>query len=273
MKKHLILILPLLLSCAKKTVEIDIERIDVGDVISRVIDAEGSVNSVKGLASVKIESPFNNVSYKQVTIAEEPNLLRLEAIAPFGRTVGMIISNGEKIYVISAEERNEFDNLEEFDFSYFYPDLPVKITLKNLVNLFLGRLPEEPDFINSQVLLGTDDGRVVLTLFKGRKKESVLWVNPLNYRISKAMITLENGSTATCEFEDFIDVGNGTQIPRRIELRVDEYSISLKYDRDVDVNTDIDRNLFKPQPALAGLKKNSPNLIINNRMFLDSRVF
>jgi outer membrane lipoprotein-sorting protein len=273
LKKHLILILPLLLSCAKKTVEIDIESIDVGDVISRVIDAEDSVNSVKGLASVKIESPYNNVSYKQVTIAEEPNLLRLEAIAPFGRTVGMIISNGEKIYVISAEERNEFDNLEEFDFSNFYPDLPVKITLKNLVNLFLGRLPEEPDFINSQVLLGTDDGRVVLTLFKDRKKESVLWIDPLNYRISKAMITLENGSTATCAFEDFIDVGNGTQIPRRIELRVDEYLISLKYDRDVDVNTDIDRNLFKPQPSFAGLKKNSPNLIINDRMFLDSRVF
>lgn len=273
MKKHLILILPLLLSCAKKTLEIDIERIDIGDVISKVIAAGESVNSIKGLASVNIESPYNNVSYKQVTIAEEPNLLRLEAIAPFGRTVGMIISNGQKVYVISAKERNEFDNLEEFNFSYFYPDLPVKITLKNLVNLLLGRLPEEPDFMNSRVLLGVDEGRVVLSLFKGTRKESVLWINPLNYRISKAVMTLENGSTATCEFEDFIDVGNGAQIPRRIQLRVDEYLISLKYDSDLDVNTEIDRDLFKPQPSFAGLKKYSSNLIINNRTFLDSRVF
>jgi outer membrane lipoprotein-sorting protein len=261
------------LSCAKKTLEIDIQRFDIRDVISKVMGAESRVSSVKGLASVKIESPYSNVSYKQVTIAEEPNLLRLEAIAPFGRTVGMIISNGQKVYVISPEERNEFDNLEEFDLSYFYPDLPVKVTLKNLVNLFLGRLPEEPDFINSRALLGADDGQVVLSLFKGGKKESVLWINPLNYRISKAMITLENGSIATCEFEDFIDVGNGTQIPRRIELRVDEYLISLKYDSDVDVNTDIDRNLFKPEPALADLKKYRPNLIIDNQTFLDSRVF
>ncbi len=273
MKKHLILILPLLLSCAKKTLEIDIKRFDIRDVISKVRGAEDSVNSVKGLASVKIESPYDNVSYKQVTIAEEPNLLRLEAIAPFGRTVGMIISNGQKVYVISAEERNEFDSLEEFDLSYFYPELPVKITLKNLVNLFLGRLPEEPDFINSRVLLGGDDGRIVLSLFKGAKKESVLWISPVNYRISKAMITLENGSIATCEFDDFIDVGDGAQIPRQIELRVDEYLISLKYDSDVDVNTDIDRNLFKPQPALAGLKRYTPNLIIDNRTFIDSRVF
>jgi outer membrane lipoprotein-sorting protein len=255
LNRYLILILPLLLSCAKKTLEIDIELIDIEDVISKVIDAEGSVNSVKGLASVHIESPYNNVSYKQVTIAEEPNLLRLEAIAPFGRTVGMIISDGQKVHVISAKERNKFDNLEEFDFSYLYPDLPIRITLKNLVNLFLGRLPEAPDFTNSRVLLGVDDGRVVLTLFKDKRKESVLWIDPLNYRVSKAIITLENGSTATCEFKDFIDVGKGTQIPRRIELRVDEYLISLKYDRDLDVNTDIDRSLFKPQPTFAGLKK------------------
>jgi outer membrane lipoprotein-sorting protein len=273
LKKHLIFLLPLLLSCAKKTVEINIERINVGDIISKVIAAEDSVNSVKGLASVKIESPYNNVSYKQVTIAEEPNLLRLEAIAPFGRTVGMVISNGQKVYVISAKERSEFDNLEQFNFSYFYPDLPVKITLNNLVNLLLGRLPEEPDFTNSRVLLGVDDGRVVLKLFKGTRKESVLWINPVNYRISKAMMTLENGSTATCEFEDFMDVGNGAQIPRRIELRVDDYLISLKYDRDLDVNTKIDRDLFKPRPSFAGLKKYSPNLIINERTFSDSRVF
>jgi len=273
LKKHLILILPLLLSCAKKTLEVNIENIHIGDFIAKVRSVEQSVISIKGLASVRIESPYNNVSYKQVTIVEEPNLLRLEAIAPFGRTVGMIISNGQKVYVISADERIEFYNLEEFNFSYFYPDLPVKITLNNLVNLFLGRLPEGPDFMNSRVLLGVDDGRVVLSFFKGNKKEGVLWINPLNYRITKAIISLENGSTAKCEFEDFLDVGNGIEIPQKIELTVDEYSISLKYDSDLDVNTDIDRNFFKPQPSFAGLKKYLPNHIINNRTFLDSRVF
>lgn len=193
MKKYLILILPLLLSCARKTVEVDIGRIDIEDVISRVMGAKDSVNSVRGLASVKIESPNSNVSYKQVTIAEQPNLLYLEARAPFGRTVGVIISNGRKVYVISADERSEFDNSDEFDFSYFYPDLPVRITLKNLVNLLLGRLPEDPDFANSRVLVGADDGRIVLSLFKDNKKESVLWIDPANYRISKAMITMKNG--------------------------------------------------------------------------------
>ncbi len=268
--KYLFLILPLLLSCAKKTLEIDIERIDVGDLIAKVVDSEDGVNSVKGLASVKIESPYDKVSYKQVTIAEEPNLLRLEAIAPFGRTVGMVISNGEKVYVISARERSEFDNPEQFDLSYFYPDLPVKISLESLVNLLLGRLPEEPDFVNSRVLVGVDEGRVVLSLFKGNIKESVLWIDPQNYRISKAIITLENGSVATCEFQDFMYVGNGAQIPRRIELRVDEYLISLKYDSDLDVNTEIDRDLFKPQPAFAGLKKYPPIHIIKDRTVLDS---
>lgn len=272
LRKTLLIIL-LLVSCAKKIVEIDIKNFELDDVITRVKEAERSVKSVQGLASVRIESPIDNVSYKQVTIAEEPNLLHLEALAPFGRTAGMLISDGEKVYVIFPKERTEFDNIKDFNFSYLYPQLPVDISLNHMVNLFLGRLPEDPDYDESSILIRADRNQIVLTLFKNKLKESVLWVNPENYRIEKAFIKLENGNTATCVFEDFIDFGNGVSIPRKIGLKVDEHSIQLRYDKDVRVNSNLDRDLFNSQPSLDSLKKFSQKLIIKNRMSFDSEIF
>jgi outer membrane lipoprotein-sorting protein len=249
------LVLFLLLSCAKKNVQIDLSRINPLEVLKKAKEGEESIRSVKGLASVSIKTPDRKVSYNQVTVAEEPNLLHLEATAPFGRVVGMVFSDGAKIYVISPEEHRTFDSLQEFDFSYLYPGLPVKITVNDLVNLLLGRLPQEPEYEDADVRLNVESNYIVLTLLKDGKEEGVLWVNPLNYRIEKANINLSGGVLATCKFDDFKDLGTGIFFPKRIELKADGFSISVKYDEGVEVNGEIDRDLFKPKRPLARFEK------------------
>ena len=261
--KFLFFVLLLLTSCAKKTVEIDLTAIDVNNLLSKVREAEESIRTVSGLASVRIESPSKIISYKQVTIAEEPNLLHVEALAPFGRTEVVLISDGKKVYVDFKKEHTEFESVHDFNFSYIYPDLPVTITLENLVNIFLGRLPEKPDYEDSQVFLSKNEHNVVLTLYKDRRKEGILWVNPQNYRVERAILNLENGVTADCEFGDFMDIGNGESIPRSIQLKVDDYLIHLRYEKDVDVNKMLDKELFKRIPSIASnLKMGFGNNII-----------
>ncbi len=248
------LILFLFLSCAKKNVEIDLSRTNSLEVLKKVKEVQESVNSVKGLAFVSIKSPDKKVSFNQVTIAKEPNLLHLEALAFFGIGAGMIFSDGEKIYVILPRERGVFNSQQEFDFSSFYP-IPIKITVNNLVNLLLGRLPEKPDYEGSDVRLGLESNYIVLTFIKSGKEEGVLWINPLNYRIERASINLNGGVLATCKFGDFKNVGAGVSFPKKIELKVDKFSISVNYNEDVEVNGDIDRNLFKPKQPLARFEK------------------
>ncbi|HXG30018.1 MAG TPA: DUF4292 domain-containing protein [Thermodesulfobacteriota bacterium] len=250
MKKYpLFLCLFFLLSCAKKTVEVDLRGVSLAEVLNRVRRSENGVESVRGLASVSVRSPDRRVSFNQVTIAEEPNLLRLEALAPFGRTAGMIISDGQKIYVFSSREEEVFDSAEEFDFSLFYPELPIRVRVDNLVNLLLGRLPEKPDYEGSRIELGKGSSHILLTLFDENGERSVLWINPINYRIEKAKINLDGGITATCRFGDFKDFGVGVYLPKRIEMEVDGFSISINYNDRVEVNRDVDRNLFKPRPS------------------------
>ena len=243
------------MSCAKKNVQIDLSRINPLEVLKKAKEGEESIRSVKGLASVSIKAPDRKVSYNQVTVAEEPNLLHLEAVAPFGRVVGMVFSDGAKIYVISPEEQRTFSSLHEFDFSFLYPGLPVKITVDDLVNLLLGHLPQEPEYEGSEVHLSAKSNYIVLTLLKNGKEESVLWINPLNYRIEEANINLSEGIMATCKFGDFKDLGAGVFFPKRIEFKVGGFSILVKYDEGVEVNGEIDRDLFKPKRPLARFEK------------------
>jgi outer membrane lipoprotein-sorting protein len=258
-----LLVIVLLLSyCARKTVEIDLSRINLQEVLTRVKETNEGARSIKGLAYVTIKTPDRSVSFKQVTIAEESNLLHLEAIAPFGKTAGMVISDGEKTYVILPEEKRVFNNREEFDLSYLHPDLPLKLTINNLVNLLLGRLPEGPINEDGEVQPSTNSNYLVLTFLNNGKVERVLWVNPVNYRIEKAEINLHGGVKATCEFEDFMELGSGASFPKKIKLKLDRIWISVNYDEEVEINGVLDKNLFKPAKPIAIIEKKHQNFII-----------
>ncbi len=245
----------LLFSCAKRTVEIDLSRISLPEVLKKVRNGEESVESIKGLAYISIKSPDRKISFNQVTIAKEPNLLRLEALAPFGRTAALVISDGAKVYVITPKEQETFDSLHEFDFSFFYPELPVRIKVSSLVNLLLGRLPERPNYDGSQVQISKGSSNIILTLSDESGGQDTLWINPLNYRVEKAKIVIEKGVLATCRFKNFKDIGNGTSFPTQIELKLNDFSISIDYNDGVEVNRDIDQNLFNPKPSLVRFEK------------------
>jgi len=245
----------LLFSCAKRVVEIDLSGINPPELLEKVRKAEERVESVKGLASVNIKSPERRVSFSQVTIAKEPNLLRLEALAPFGRTAAIIISDGVRVHVITPKEREVFDSLHEFDFSFLYPDLPVRITVGSLVNLLLGRLPQGRTQDDSGVEISKDSYHVILTFADEEGRQNTLWVNPLTHRVERAKIELDGGVLAECRFKNFKYIEAGTSFPTRIELKVNEFSISIHYNDQVEVNGEIDGHLFRPDPSLAGFEK------------------
>ena len=258
MKKSPILLLGVLFlfSCAGKTVEVDLATIDVPSFLTRVRQADKGIRSIKGLAYVRVKSPENSASFSQVTIAEEPNLLRLEALAPFGRTAVIVISDGERVHVISRREQQVFDSLEEFDLSLFYPDLPVRITVDKLVDILLGRFPGQHDYDDSSVRLSKESSYVRVAFTNDNEGEDVFWVNPVNYRIEKAKVNLDGKITAAYSYGDFKDFGAGASLPTSIKLKLDNFSISIRYDSGVEVNTEIDRGLFEFRPSLVTFEKN-----------------
>lgn len=238
-------------SCARKAAEVDLTRADPGEIIEKVELFEGGVRSVKGLARVRIETAADKVSYTQVTIAERPNLLRLEALNPFGSTVGFISSDGKQIYIISSAERGVYDAGEEFDLSYVYPGLDIRITAESLVSLVTGHLPYKIYESQTKPVIAADAGLIKLTWRDGDPGgENTMWVNSDNYRVEKAEFTLANGERASLSYEYFDGLVDGHYFPRTIEFDTGGLSITIVYQPDVELNGGVDRALFTPQAAI-----------------------
>ncbi|MEQ9618800.1 MAG: hypothetical protein RIG61_06470 [Deltaproteobacteria bacterium] len=237
----------LVASCAPRVPDADTQRASAADIVKRVELFQGVIRSVKGLARVRIKTPLEKVSYTQVTVAREPNLLRLEALNPFGSTVGFISSDGENIYIISSSERDVYDSREEFDLSYVYPGLDLRITADSLVNLVMGRLPYKIYDSPVSPVLTADSGHIKLTYKDaGTGSENHIWVNPENYRVEKADFSLANGKRAMIRYDYFGELVDGHYFPKEIDFKTGELSINIVYEPDVELNKNVDGRLFKP---------------------------
>jgi len=56
-----------------------------------------SINSIQGLAKLKLEAPLNNINANQVLLVERPNRLRAETLSPFGVPLLLLVADGEKM--------------------------------------------------------------------------------------------------------------------------------------------------------------------------------
>jgi hypothetical protein len=239
-------------SCAQKTAEVDISGANSVNIIKKIELFENSIRSVKGLARVRIATASDKVSYTQVTVAEEPDLIRLEALNPFGSTVGFVSSDGRHIYIMSSGEKEVYDAEDQFDLSYVYPGLDIRITAQSLVNLVMGRLPLSFYETLEKPSMSADGGLIRLTWSNGKPGEdNVLWVNGFNYRVQKAEFLLENGEMARISYEYFGDLVDGHYFPRRIDFSTGKLSINIVYEPDVEINRSVDKSLFTPSASIA----------------------
>ena len=236
-----------LISCAAKKEAAIIEDQDTSAILEKISLHESAIRSLKGLAKVKIKTPENKISYTQVTIAKRPDLLRLEALNPFGKTVGFISSDGINIYIISPSERATYDSGKEFDLAYIYPGLNLKITSYNLVNLILGRLPKDAYDMKSNPKLSTEEGLIKLTFISEYSSSpNYLWVNTQNSRIEKADFSLPQGQRAQIRYEYFEGLKDGFYFPKTIDFSSGNLSIAIVYEDDIELNRDVNKGLFRP---------------------------
>jgi len=253
----LISILVLLLtSCAVKHESINIKENNAETILEKIQLYEGAIRSLKSLAKVKIKTPDSKISYTQVTIAQRPDLLRLEALNPFGKTVGSISSDGSNIYIISPSKRGVYDLGEKFDLAYVYPGLKLQISAENLVNLILGRLPVNVYDMGAVPELSVDGERIKLVFPSETSiEQNTLWVNGMNFKVEKAEFTLDNGARAKINYEYFDSLIDGYYFPRIIEFSSEGFSVSIIYKPDVELNKDVNKTLFKPAPEVVKFEK------------------
>ena len=218
----------------------ELGAMESAELLSLLKEQEEKIYSVRGMALARLKSPEQKVSFKQVTIVEYANKLRLEALAPLGRTELAVISNGQKVLLKFPKQDVLYNELDAFNFSVFYPNIPVPINISHLSNFLLGRLPV--DLYSDDYSIETDEknNQLILT---SETSESKLWVDIDYFRIRKASFLFENDEKIVVHYDDFKPL-ESVYFPRKIELNLENYSIYIKYDYDVEINQGIKQSLF-----------------------------
>lgn len=235
-----------LVSCAKPSIVVvdktiaEIGSLESSEVLSLLREQEEKIHSVSGLALARLKSPEQKVSFKQVTIVQAPNKLRLEALAPLGTTELAVISDGNKVLLKFPEKDVLYNQFEAFNFSVFYPNIPVPININHLSAFLLGQIP--PSLYDDDYTVDIDEqGKVIILTSKS--SENRLWIDFDYFRIKKASFIFENSEKITVHYDEFKPL-ESVYFPREIELDMQRYSIYIKYDYDVDINTNIRQSLF-----------------------------
>lgn len=197
------------------------------------------------MASVRIESINENSSFKQVTIVEKPDLFRLEILALFGKTVGVLISDGDKVFLRTSRDEMVFKNASGFNLSYFYPGIPPEISTDVLTDILLGKVPF--GIWNKGYSLGIDNDSRMFTIkyLNSIDTQTILFVDPVKKRVDRAVVNLDNDRTVQITYGDFITEGEAS-FPREVEISSEGYLLKMSYVNSIKINPRIDRKLFQP---------------------------
>lgn len=242
-----LLLVILITSCAKPGPVIvpgtinDLGKIDSAEILRILKEQEEEVHTVKGLALARLQSPDDKVSFRQVTIVESPNKLRLEALAPLGTVELAVISDGRKVLLKFPKDDVLYNQLEAFNFSVFYPNIPVPINIDHLSRFLLGRLPVDLFDYKYEVEVDESNNQLILN---STTSESKLWVDFKYFRIKKAAFLFDDTEEIVVHYSNFISF-ESFYFPREIELNLKDYSIFIKYDYDVVVNEKVRQSLFE----------------------------
>jgi hypothetical protein len=204
--------------------------------------AERRVLTLNAEARLRIDSPRDRGTVSMFAAVSRPELLHLEPLDFFGRPRGVLVVQGGRFGLYSADEGKYYlgpaspENVSRF--------LPVVLPAHELVMVMLGQAPRLP---HDDLTLTLDEAErvYVLTLSRGTIRQ-VLWIDPRHHRVRKSQ--LEGIAAYDLEFADFAEQGE-VVFPRKVKLSAKEARTELELTySEFTLNQPPDLTLFEIEP-------------------------
>jgi hypothetical protein len=245
------LILPVLFAaCAPRPTVVPpptLPAVSPGDLLERVKTCGAAIDTVRGLAKVRLTTADRSLSLSQVLLAAYPDRLRTESLSPFGSPLLILASDGHELDVLLPGEGRFLHGPASAENLHRFTRLPLRLT--DLVGLLLYRPPLFP----WQEIHGGSDGADRYRLFlDGPESRRQVFTFDAALRLTGA--AYYSGS------ELLLEVGYGNfqtpdpVYPRQADLHLPAYGVtaSIRFS-DVTPNADIPAERFRLQPP-AGVK-------------------
>ncbi|MGI9533860.1 MAG: DUF4292 domain-containing protein [Thermodesulfobacteriota bacterium] len=240
---YLVLLIFSISSCAPVIAPVNFENLDVNKILENIQRENNEINTLQGIARVRAKNNFDNVSIRQVTVVETPYMFRLEALAAFGQSLAVVTSNGEQVIFKTRGEEVVFDDVKQFNLTYFYPGIPNEIKTKELIDLLLGKVPFGLWGKDYDLSVNKNDNLLVVKYINSNKTQTVLYLDPVNEYVKAADIGINDEDIMHIDYSDYKNIGN-LRFPKNISLNYISNELKIRYEKDLILNKQIDAGLF-----------------------------
>ena len=201
---------------------------------------------LKGIARIKVESPDEKFSVKELVIAKRPGFLRLETLNPLGHPAFFAVTDGKELFLFYPSENKFYHGMASPEnISVF---IPLNLRLEEIVSILLGKV-SLIDYDTDQVECQVEGGFYLLRLSRddGRFKQ-VLKVSISNQKVVESKTYEEEALILDVRFGHYESI-EGELFPKDISISMphDKTKVNVRYKK-IEFSSEINSAEFRLIP-------------------------
>ena len=216
-------------------------------ILQEFEEEERIITGLKGIAKIKVESPKEKFSVKEIVITKRPQCLRLETLNPLGQPLFFIVTDGKELSLFSPSENKFYRGIaSRKNVSLFFH---VNLGLEETVSIILGKVPLiEYDAEHAECQMEADFYVLELST-KDKKLTQILKVNLSDQKVVESETYKQGeGLILTAQYKRYEKIG-GISFPREITVTMprDETRVKINY-KEIELLSEIDPDQFRLLP-------------------------
>jgi len=216
-------------------------------ILQEFKEEENTFTCLKGIAKIRVESPEEKFSVKEIIIAKRPQCLRLETLNPLGQPLFFIVTDGKELSLFSPSENKFYQGVaSRKNVSLFFH---VNLGLEETVSIILGKVPLI-DYDAERAECQMEGDFYVLKLSTRDKKFKQIIKLSLSAQKVVESKTYKQGEglVRTTKFRRYEKAGE-TFFPREITVVLprDETRVKINY-KEIELLSEIDPDQFRLIP-------------------------
>jgi len=198
---------------------------------------------LKAIAKIKVESPDENFSVKELIVAQKPNRLRLETLSPLGQPGFYAATDGQELFLFAPSENTYYHgNATPRNLGLI---IPLHLGVKEMVSVIMGCVPLIDYSEDHLGCTGNEDGYLMRLEGRDESTTQVLTLSRDGLRVVASEIYDSEGLTCSVTYRDY-EIVEGVSFPGEITvfLPADRTTVRISYKK-VEFLPEIDSSLFR----------------------------
>ena len=232
----------------KKPTSLSISQVcSAQKILQEFKEEESAFTCLRGIAKIRVESPEEKFSVKEIIIAKKPKSLRLETLSPLGRPVFFILTDGEELSLFSPSENRFYQGVASSkNVSLFFH---VNLDLEEMISILQGKVALI-EYDTEQVACRASGNYCVLTLYsRDRKFTQVIKISLSEQKAVESEIYKQGeGLILMASYTHYERVGE-TTFPREVTVVLprDEKRVKIHY-KEIELLSEIHPDQFRLTP-------------------------